>query len=173
MLFNFFLNNWIRDFYWQQLFRKNSRINNEDSFWNTLLKSVSIHLFGLWWHFDKIMWWRVHFVLTTCLFFCCILVACYLLTRVLNNKITTSNLSYYISNLIYLKKTGQARVGYARRGFCRKIGEHKLFLKLAGALPSWTSLELAALIPNFIIFYGYYFLKFNHKFIVFRFFFLK
>ena len=52
------------------------------------------------------------------------------------------------------EKTGQVRVGLAHRVFRTKIGSLEVFLKffrfsLAGALSSDTSLERAALIPNF------------------------
>ena len=66
-----------------------------------------------------------------------------------------------------------------RVGFRTKIGGFELFLKfklsLARVFSYDTSLELAALIPNFarvllIKFFFYYFLRFNHKCMVFRFF---
>ena len=51
------------------------------------------------------------------------------------------------------KKTGEARVGLAHRGFRTKIGVLELFLKfrlcLERALSSDTLIELAALIRNF------------------------
>ena len=71
------------------------------------------------------------------------------------------------------KKTGQARLTLAHRGFPTKIGGLGHFLKyrfsLARALSFNTSLELAALILKFAPFYGDYFLVFNNKCIVLRF----
>ena len=71
------------------------------------------------------------------------------------------------------KKTGQARVRLAHRGFSTKIGGLEVFLKfrisLARAFSSDTLFEQAALIPIFSPFLRLLFSGFNLKCIDFRF----